>query len=103
VNAYEVLGDPQRRAAFDVWYTQNCRRQLRIFDSANVTTGPEGEKRKRAGLLQALYTQRISDSARPSLNLRDMEDLVGCPREHLEFALWYLKEGGYISRTDGPA
>ena len=29
-----------------------------------------------------------------------MEDLLGCPREHLEFSLWYLKENGLVVRQD---
>jgi hypothetical protein len=26
--------------------------------------------------------------------------LLGCPREHLSFSLWYLKENNYILRGD---
>ena len=28
------------------------------------------------------------------------EQLLGVPREHLEFSLWYLKEQGMIVRSD---
>ncbi len=34
------------------------------------------------------------------MGLRDLLDLLGMPREQLEFSLWYLKEGGYLLRTD---
>ena len=30
----------------------------------------------------------------------DLLDIVGMQREQLEFSLWYLKEGGYLLRTD---
>ena len=30
----------------------------------------------------------------------DLERLSGCPREHLEFHLWYLKEKGWIGRLE---
>ena len=30
----------------------------------------------------------------------EFEQLLGCPREHLEFALWYLKGKGYVTRGD---
>jgi hypothetical protein len=30
----------------------------------------------------------------------EFEQLLGCPREHLEFALWYLKGKGYVKRGD---
>jgi len=34
------------------------------------------------------------------MNLKDFEDLLGVPKEHLEFTLWYLKEGQFVTRTD---
>jgi hypothetical protein len=32
--------------------------------------------------------------------LRDLEELLGVPKEHLEFTLWYLKEGQFAVRSD---
>jgi hypothetical protein len=29
------------------------------------------------------------------------EDMLGCPREHLEAALWYLRGKGFVQRSDG--
>jgi len=29
-----------------------------------------------------------------------MEDLLGCPREHLQAALWFLRGKDYIVRAD---
>jgi hypothetical protein len=34
------------------------------------------------------------------MNLKEFEDLLGVPKEHLEFTLWYLKEGQFVTRTD---
>lgn len=36
----------------------------------------------------------------PFMSLREFEDLLGVPKEHLEFSLWYLKEGQFVSRSD---
>ena len=30
----------------------------------------------------------------------ELEKLLACPEEHLEFHVWYLKEKGYVQRTD---
>jgi hypothetical protein len=30
----------------------------------------------------------------------ELERLLGCPAEHLEFHVWYLKEKGWINRTE---
>ena len=34
------------------------------------------------------------------MNVFEFEQLLGCPREHLESALWYLKGKDYIKRGD---
>ena len=31
---------------------------------------------------------------------RQFERVSGCPREHLEFHLWYLKEKGWIGKLE---
>jgi len=42
----------------------------------------------------------MNQPQQPALGIHDMEELLGCPREHLEFPLWYLKESGCLTRTD---
>ena len=100
VAAYRILSNPETRAAIDVCHRQRDRRHWSIFESASVTTGAAAEKRKRAALLQAFYAKRAADPDQAALSIRDLEDVLGCPREHLQFPLWYLKEGGYIVRSD---
>ena len=36
----------------------------------------------------------------PGIGDEELERLSGCPREHLEFHLWYLKGRGWIARTE---
>lgn len=98
--AYHILGDPERRAAYDVHHQSAAKRRWKIFDQPKAAQGAEGEKRKRHGVLSLLYTKRMNAPLEPSLTLMELEDLLGCPREHLEFSLWYLKESQSIQRTD---
>ncbi len=98
--AYNVLNDPEKRAAYDVHRAGAQELRWKIFDTAQAAQGAEAEKRKRQGILSLLYTKRLREPDRPALSLREMEDLLGCPREHLEFSLWYLKENGMIARAD---
>jgi curved DNA-binding protein len=100
LDAYTVLSDPEKRAAYDATLTHTRQLRWRIFDQSTSTQGKEGEKRKRAGILSLLYAQRINQPQQPNMTIHEFEDLLGCPREHLEFSLWYLKETGCVSRND---
>jgi hypothetical protein len=96
-DAYKVLSEPEKRAAYDV--NLHAYRQLRwrIFDQRQASIGKVAEKSKRKGILDLLYTKRCSEPEKPSMNLHELEDLLGCPRE---FSLWYLKENGLVARMD---
>ena len=98
--AYAVLSDPEKRAAYDVSFQSNRQLRWQIFDQHEAVTGKAAEKVKRRGILELLYTSRRNQPAAPSMTLHELEDLLGCPREHLEFSLWYLKENGLITRSD---
>ena len=54
LDAYRVLSDPQKRAAYDAAFMSTRQLRWKIFDQANATQGREGEKRKRAGILSVL-------------------------------------------------
>ncbi len=98
-DAYEILGDPRSRSSYDEEY----RKHLRAAQAASLTgppTDPRDEPQRRAQILQLLYRRRQSHPDQPSLGLRDLQTLLGMPREHLEFSLWYLKETGYLTRSD---
>ena len=98
--AYRVLSGPEERAAYDVQRLANRQTRWKIFEQVEASRGPEGEKRKRHGILALLYTKRVNEPEQPGMSLYDLEELLGCPREHLSFSLWYLKENNYILRGD---
>ena len=100
LEAYQVLSDPEKRAAFDIEHCAARRLTWKIFDQTNSAQGVEAERRKRSGILALLYRKRIAQPDQPSMGLKDFEDLLGVPKEHLEFTLWYLKEGQFVTRSD---
>ncbi len=99
-DAYRVLSDPEQRAAYDIATQLHRTRRWKIFDQSTAANGVGDEKRKRAGALGALYTKRLNEPESAALSIQDLEELLGVPREHLEFTLWYLKGQGHIVRTD---
>ena len=77
-DAYKVLSEPEKRAAYDV--NLHAYRQLRwrIFDQRQASVGKVAEKSKRKGILDLLYTQRCSEPEKPTMTLHELEDLLGC-------------------------
>lgn len=98
--SYDVLIDPDMRAAYDVQRDASRKDRLKIFSGWESCSGMEAEKRKRQGILAVLYAQRVGNPLQPSMSIRELEDLLACPREHLEFSLWFLKERKYVTRSD---
>jgi len=100
VKAQEVLSDPARRAAFDLQLASHDQARLHLFENWQGTRGVQAEVVKRQAILRLLYNQRFTDVDRPWIVLRDFENLMGCPREHLEFSFWVLREGKLVTRGD---
>ena len=98
--AYSVLSDPVLRAQYDVEY--HARRTLRwkVFDQQIAADGFESEKALRHGILSLLYAKRRADPINPGIPLLDIESLLGRPREHLEFSMWFLREKELVRRSD---
>jgi len=99
-SAYHILGDAEQRVAYDVQHRSTCRRTWKIFDQSDSSQGVEAERRKRQGILALLYRKRIADPDQPHVTLREFEDLLSVPKEHLTFAIWYLVQGEYVQRGD---
>jgi curved DNA-binding protein CbpA len=98
--AYSTLSDPERRAAYDVQHREARRVTWKIFDQTHAVQGAEAEKRKRQGILQLLYRKRLAAPEQPTMTLHEFEELLGVPKEHLEFSLWYLRESQFVTRSD---
>jgi curved DNA-binding protein CbpA len=99
--AYHALSDPERRARYDVTYQQQRKDRFRL-----VTTGTKAEddfaieQMFRLTLLEALYSRRRLEPDSPTLYSLDLESLLGRPREHLEFTIWYLIQKKLVTRDD---
>jgi curved DNA-binding protein CbpA len=99
--AYQVLSDPQSRASYDA---EHRHARGRAAQEAFVAPPPapplQDEVQRREEILHLLYRRRLANPDQPSLSLRELETLLGAPKERLEFSLWYLKESGYLTRSD---
>ncbi len=101
LNAFRVLIDPEKRAAYDAKHKSQHSLRWRIFTQTSEAMSVEEEKRTRVGILSALYTMRRTQPSKGGMLVRELESLLGCPSEHLEFSFWYLQGKGLVERTDG--
>jgi len=98
--AYRVLSDLEKRAAYDAKYEQVRESKLQIYKEASDSDGFENDDRIRQGVLSLLYVARRQDALNPGMGIMEFEKLLGCPQHHMEFHVWYLAEKDWIQRTD---
>jgi hypothetical protein len=98
--AFEVLSDPEQRAAYDASRQSSEDKPMAIFESRDFVEGIEGEMNRRLGVLSLLYHQRRVDEAHPGVSVLDLEKRMNFPREYLHFTTWYLRSKGYVTVED---
>lgn len=102
--AYEVLSDPERRAQYDAVHQHFWRERWKIVEaSSSGEVDVRGEQVARLTLLELLYTRRRTEPQKPGMSMLDIEAVVGRPREHLDFSIWYLISKRYVMRGDDSA
>jgi curved DNA-binding protein CbpA len=100
-DAYVILTDPAKRAQYDVAHEkQRSDRWKLVTAGQRSETDVDVEKLTRLTVLEVLYTRRRVEPNNPGLYDRDMEQLIGRAREHLEFTYWYLMQKGMIARGE---
>ena len=99
--AHQVLTDPERRARYDVRYHEQRKDRWRLVSAGSKAEDDFAlEQMFRLTLLEALYTRRRLEPDSPTLYALDLESLLGRPREHLEFTIWYLLQKKFVTRDD---
>ncbi len=100
VKAYEILRHPENRAQYDLNYKRHSEYSSKLVEEASDREGLELDAVIQEKLLSILYVKRRHNMQNPGIGNLELERLTGCPHEHLEFHLWYLKEKDWICRLD---
>jgi len=99
--AYSVLNDPEKRARYDVGYEEKRNDRWRLVSAGTQADNDfEIEQMVRLTMLEALYTKRRVEPRTPTIYSTELAQLLGHPREHLEFPIWYLVQRKYLTRDD---
>jgi DnaJ domain/PilZ domain len=97
---YAVLSDPAKRASYDQHHRDRRAQPLPVFGLKEFADGLEGEVNRRLGILSLLYNRRRANPEIPGISVLELETVMSFPREHLEFAIWFLREKQYIRPGD---
>jgi curved DNA-binding protein CbpA len=100
LEAHNTLKDPIKRAQFDIRHQNHSGLRWRLAEEANDSKGMVRDVDTQNKLLSILYVKRRQNIRDPGIGDLELERLLGCPAEHLEFHLWYLKEKSWIGRTE---
>ncbi len=100
VEAYNALRDPVKRAQYDIQYKDHSVSRQQLAAEASDRKASERDIDTQNKLLSLLYAKRRRDMDNPGIGNVELEHLLGCPREHLEFHLWYLKQKGWIGTLE---
>ena len=101
VDAYAVLSNPEKRAQYDVFHQRQRQDRWKLVEAGpQSATDLQLEQLTRLTVLEVLCTQRRVEPNAPGVFDGDMEELIGRPREHLEFTFWYLIAKQLITRGE---
>jgi curved DNA-binding protein CbpA len=98
--AYEVLSDPSLRREFDKLKGLDLEAAAVQFSGAVFFTELGRSVDVRTAVLCVLYDRRRRKPYTPSLSMRNIENMLNASSEELNFALWYLKQRGFVSTDD---
>jgi curved DNA-binding protein CbpA len=99
VEAHNTLKDPARRAQYDINFQIRSSARSKLVDEVNDTKIWQDIDLQNK-LLSLLYVKCRQNVRDPGIDYLQLERLTRCPAEHLEFHLWYLREKGWIRRTE---
>jgi curved DNA-binding protein CbpA len=100
LEAYNTLKDPVKRAQYDLQHKNHSAVRWKLAEEASDSKGLEQDIDIQNKLLSILYVKRRQNISDPGIGNAELERLLGCPDELLKFHLWYLKEKGWIERTE---
>lgn len=99
--AYTVLSNPEERARYDVRHQQQRQDRWRLVSNGGQADNDyEMEQMVRLTVLEVLYTKRRMEPREPAIFSLDLEEMIGRPREHLEFTIWFLNQKKFVTRDD---
>jgi len=99
-DAFRVLSDPVKRAGYDANYERRRTERLHVLYAQSGYQEPQEDRSVQRAILSLLYSARRRDPGNPGVGPYELEKVLGTPEKHLQFHVWYLREKGWIERTE---
>jgi curved DNA-binding protein CbpA len=101
VEANNTIRDPVKRAQYDVQHeAQSTLRWRRKAEVSGGGGGVERDLESQNNLLSMLYVKRRQNVGDAGIGNHELERLLDCTPEQLEFQIWYMKEKGWLVKTE---
>ena len=100
VEAHDTLRDPIKRTEYDILRGQVLGEHADLVSEAIGADRDETDEKSQEKLLVVLYVKCRQDIKNSGMGWFELVQMLDCPKEHMEFHIWYLKEKGWIRRTD---
>jgi curved DNA-binding protein CbpA len=100
LDAHNALRDPVKRVQYDIEYRKRLNKRTELAEEATDTAAVDRDVDIQNKLLAIFYAKRRRDINDPGVGDSELEYLLGCPIEHLEFNIWYMKEKKWIVGTE---
>jgi curved DNA-binding protein CbpA len=100
IEAHDVLKDDEKRAQYDLARKEFQGQHAGLLRQVIGDDRVESDEKIQAKLLALLYVKCRENIADPGMGLYELVQLLNCPKESLEFNIWYMKDKGWIRRTE---
>ena len=100
MEAHDTLKNPVKRAQYDIQRNNRSEFRSKLDEEADEGKDIQQDIDIQGKILSILYVKRRRNVGDPGIGDYELELLLGCPAEHMEFHLWYLKEKGWMKRTE---
>lgn len=102
IAAYRVLRDPSKRAHYDSLHAARNpgvhRPRAEEFGVDEKTAISDAQIHER--LLLHLYKRRRENAGNAGVGDFLLREMSGCSENHFDFHVWYLREKGFVARTE---
>jgi len=101
LQANNTLKDPVKRAQYDIQHKAHAELRWRLKSEAGDGSGIDRDIEIQGNLLSILYVKRRQNVTDAGVGEHELERLLGCTAEQLEFQVWYMKQKGWIAKDNG--